>query len=675
MANPLSYGGSQPNKATAPVAAVNTLAPAVNHQKNTFYMPEPVLQTEKWADINPFMVFNSTLNDDIRFTSNVDQRPQSTFVSPVMSSFRKHRAYVAIPKSVIYQRLWHQIFVDPKKGDDIIARNCRAALNLPSLIGKFCNLPSGSSLSEIANNWIIAQLYLLYLSLSPDSLFAYLGIPIGIPRNSDGKSLSDVILAYLSEVAEGGYISTNATGSNRYQLNAVGLRLLFDDIQGGYFDDNFENLHIYDSSQQIVTSAPQYQSNFYAFFNLTGFTSFNIERVIAYQLACAQFFTSDDVDDVYTAQLYYQNLDGLVSSVFDSTGDYQFYHFEWNGISLRYEPYSASVINLMSNKLGVEDSLGDMSAFQYFRLLFEKRNSLRYGDMFNAARLQPLAVGDVTVPVSSNTFSAVDNVKATLVARFLNAVNSVRNTIKGYAQMLYGVVPDDCPIEPKFIAHSVVDFSSTLTTNTADAQGSQNVQISLHDGRPEFDIHLNQETIILGLSYYDCLMPYDSPISPFAFKIDRLDDFNPMLQNIGDQPVLGAMLYGNFNSLGSTPDTIFGYLQNDFEYKELFGRASGGYVDGSLSSPDGSFTSPSTWAMIRSPWRKSVSKSFNVPALDTGQINSSFIRNRSFEFDVFYKSLTGFGSSYYHFVCSYVNEFTPSRPMSFVSGLLFNSAI
>ena len=675
MANPLSYGGSQPNKATAPVAAVNSLAPAVNHQKNTFYMPEPVLQTEKWADINPFMVFNSTLNDDIRFTSNVDQRPQSTFVSPVMSSFRKHRAYVAVPKSVIYQRLWHQIFVDPKKGDDVVASNVRVALNLPALISKFCDLPSGESLSDTANNWIIAQLYLIYLALSPDSLFSYLGIPIGVPRNSTGKSLADVMLEYVSGLAEGGYISINASGSNRYQLNAVGLRLLFDDIQSGYYDDTFDNLRIYDSSKQIVTSAPEYQSKFYAFFNMSGFTSYNIERVIAYQLACAQFFTSDDVDDIYTAQLYYQNLDGLVSSIFDYDGDYSSYHFTWNGISLRYEPYSARVIALVSNRLGYDNNLGDLSAFHYFRLLFEKRNSLRYGDMFNAARLQPLAVGDVTVPVSSNTINAVDNVKATLVARFLNAVNSVRNTIKGYAQMLYGVVPDDCPMEPKFIAHSVVDFSSTLTTNTADAQGAQNVQISLHDGRPEFDIHLNQETIILGLSYYDCLQPYDSPVSPFAFKIDRLDDYNPMLQNIGDQPVLAAVLYGNFNSMGSTPDTVFGYLQNDYEYKQLTGRAHGAFVDGSLSNPDGSLVSPSTWAMIRSPWRSNVALTYNVPALDTSTISSSFIRNRSYEFDVFYKSLTGFGSSYYHFVCSYVNEFTPSRPMSFVSGILFNSAI
>ena len=208
MANPLSYGGSQPNRATAPVAAVNSLAPVTPHQKNTFFMPEQVLQTEKWADINPFMVFNTTLNDDIRFTSNVDQRPQSTFVSPVMSSFRKHRAYIAVPKSVIYQRLWHQIFVDPKKGDDVVFENCRACFFPKRLISALVANLTPSTVAD-GGTTIIKTLYLLNLIYGSDSLLSYLGLPVAAPRNSQtDESLPRIIFAYLTGLAgSGGYIA------------------------------------------------------------------------------------------------------------------------------------------------------------------------------------------------------------------------------------------------------------------------------------------------------------------------------------------------------------------------------------------------------------------------------------------------------------------------------------
>ena len=134
MANPLVYGGSQPNKATAPAAAVNSLAPAVARQKNTFYMPQQVLQTERFADIMPFFVMDCVPNDDVSFKSNVDQRPQSTFASPLMSQFRKHRGYIAVPKSVIFPRLWSKIFVNPKKGDDVDFDNVQAAFNPRTLV-------------------------------------------------------------------------------------------------------------------------------------------------------------------------------------------------------------------------------------------------------------------------------------------------------------------------------------------------------------------------------------------------------------------------------------------------------------------------------------------------------------------------------------------------------------
>ena len=274
--------------------------------------------------------------------------------------------------------------------------------------------------------------------------------------------------------------------------------------------------------------------------------------------------------------------------------------------------------------------------------------------------MQPLAVGDYTAPVVANEVSAIDMTEATLAQRFLHAVNSVRNTIRGYAQMLYGVQPDDVPVEPKFVAHKVVDLVADMVTNTAEDQGQIQINMNLHTSLPAFDIHLNQESVILGLSYYDALSLYPAYRSPFANKYERDDYFNPMLQNIGDQPIKTICLASGFvnSGLSLSIGSIFGYLQNDAEYKQMVSVARGGFAVNDLPS----------WAYIRR-----FDNDYQLSTEDPQDlvISSRFIRNQSSEFDEFFKSLSGNGVQYYHFICSYVNEIVTTAPMEYVSGVLF----
>lgn len=663
MANPLLYGGTQPNKATNPVAAVNNLNPAVPRQKNTFDLTHQRCQTERFADLTPFFVMNCVGNDDVMLTSNVDQRPVSTFASPLMTTFRKHRGYFAVPRSVIYKELWQQVFVNPKKGDDIDFGEVICSANIRSYYNDLItNLPSFTGSITLPDVKFFLGIVILLRYLCDDGILSYLDLsPIALRDTKEGGILSDFIWNLFQSFPDGDSTFSiefphpgDGSDIRFYDMKtSFGFNRFFDDVLSESFDLSNVGYVSLDSNVNWPTFPEAPTFSIYD-------GSVNLERLISYQMCCAQFFTSDDVDNVFTANLWRQNADGIVNSFFDSHTSAADITFTWNGLSLYYHPYSFYVFNLISS----EFENYPLTAFNYFSNLFQPHHSLRYGDMFNASRLEPLAVGDYSAAVSENAVSAVDVTKAILMQRFLNDVNATRNTIDGYNKLLYGVAPDDAPTEPRFVAHSVVEIGSSLVANTAEDQGNLNTNLVLHDGRKEFSVHLNQETILLGISWYDCVQLYANPLSPFALHIDRFDGFNPFLQNIGDVPVKLLLLPRLPGSIASLTQN-FGYLQNDFEYKQEINRAYGGYINGSLTgstSDSGPLNIYSTWAFIRR-------------FTDTSDefLSSDFIRNRNWEFDVFFKSLTGHGSQYFHFICSYVNEVLAARPMEYVSGILFNN--
>lgn len=688
MANPLLYGGSQPNAATNPTAGVNSTSPAVARQKNTFMMPQQVLQTERFSDIMPFFVMDCVPNDDVRLKVDTDLRA-ATFASPIMSQITKHRAYVAVPKSVIFPRLWSKMFVNPKKGDDVTFENVQAAVNFYNVQQRLLYLFQNTN----AAYDYFKLMRLVWELWSPYGLLPYLGLNV-FPAKSGYQTFVTLVESQFrgtTQFGENGKLMFRITGA-RGDTNVIERWFSIANANGwiGHGIDSafqfFDQLSSLDVSAQIYLQSATGTatlikdvstiSDFIGGFaramtilstNLPTNRLVNIQRLVAYQMACSQFFTSDDVDDVYTSDLWYQNLNGLVNSLANSRSS-GFFSFTYNGIDVMYEPYSYYTV---SEVLSSIDGPSHSYCVDYFLALFTPQSSLRYGDYFNAARLTPLAVGDVTAPVETSSVNAVDITRSILSARYLNVVNCVRNTIRGYAAAVWGVIPDDVPIEPKFVSHSSDVLVGTIVANTSgdqesgqNQQGTLNTNISLHSSHNEFSSHFNQDTILIGLTWYDALIAYPAPTEPFAFKIDRFDDFQPMLQNIGDQPIdMCCLLSSSEGYDGNFEDgTIFGYLQNDAEYKQSISRALGGYIDGSLP----------TWAYVRQfqEWMFGSGEGY-LPG--STMLSSYFIRSNYGEFDVFFKSLTGVGSSYFHFEVSYVNEILASRPMEYVSGILFQN--
>ena len=118
--------------------------------------------------------------------------------------------------------------------------------------------------------------------------------------------------------------------------------------------------------------------------------------------------------------------------------------------------------------------------------------------------------------------------------------------------------------------------------------------------------------------------------------------FNPMLQYIGDQPVYRGELNSdsNFNE-------VFGYLSRNSEYKQSYSIASGGFV----------YDLPS--------WANVVDFGPDYKLIPRKHQGTDFLRVYPFEFDKFYKTLSGLSlSSAFHFIVVYNNKVMASRPMA-----------
>lgn len=374
--------------------------------------------------------------------------------------------------------------------------------------------------------------------------------------------------------------------------------------------------------------------------------SINPLKPLAYQLCVAQYGSNDLVDNIYTADLYMQN---LRSVMFPSDDDFSTEPtYVYNGVSFEYD--------LMSHGSWYWSFISDhfsgslKRAYVVATMLFVMRRSLRFGDYFSTARPNMLAVGDMYINVSGGQISPVDLTKDLLMQRYLNSANYLGQRIDSLYASVYGVVPSDRPVCPRYISHRKVTLTSQITNNTADEQGKQSTNLvgyTSEDNNLGVDVFLDDYGVIISLLSYDVLPVYTSGIDSCYGFSDRFDYYNPQLQNIGDQPILGIELYGN----PSKAEYVFGYQMRNAELKYKVSRAHGGLVN---DLPGFIFRYPPRFY------------------LDNTKIGPDFIRDKPMFFDQLATRMTGSSpAQYYHFVVSCVNQVHAARRMQATPPILF----
>lgn len=648
---------------------------------NTFDLSYQNLLTARYGEITPFFAMSALGRDRIELRSSIDLRTY-TLAAPLMSQVRLKKSFFSVPMKAIMPNSWDYLFVNPVKGNDV-PDDAYCFVDLLELAHAVCSSGIKTTSAGIHEIHTFRAFMLVYLIFSKGGLLDYLGISTS--QFVDGFDFGEALRSYPS--TQDMTLATNSIDGlfdalcdwllfGKEQVN-VELRyhlddftksssassLVIKDLKTGKFDRSYLRDFFYTFFQHpeasLVTATGGNNGGFTSFCTVLSNTmqnlityleelsnngvscNVNLYKVIAYHMAVSQFYSNDHVDNVYSASLWLDNMRSLIYKV---SRIQQSDTFVLNGVPVRYDVFSNHFLMLLVNDISDlapgSTYADELMCFWYN--LFTFRNSLRYGDYFNSSRPQPLAVGDVNVPVVGSNVSVIDINKNLHIQRFLNAVNRVGSNIVDYAKGIFGYRPQAVDPAPNFISEEYFIIGKDEIDNNADDQGTVNTNLVSQDSRFAFDVNITDPSIIIGLCSFEVLGAYPYTIEKDNFHRDRYDMFNPFLQHIGDQKVSRLEL-----GFVDSEDVPFGYQVRYAEYKFRYPQQHGGFNDQGCA----------LWSLAYKN--------------RTDFLSEDFIRSYPVDFDKFYKSLAYCSlANYFHFQISFQNSVQANRAMDYQPTLL-----
>lgn len=383
---------------------------------------------------------------------------------------------------------------------------------------------------------------------------------------------------------------------------------------------------------------------------------FNYDALVAYQIACAHYFTNDKIDYIYTADLWRQMMWNYINVPGFGTQS-----FSYNGIDVKYDTLSGCIFDLVweaftddisnNNFTGIEPA-----NIEYIRNIFQYNRSLRYEDYFTGARAYPRAILDYNAPVVNNKVSVIDITKNILAQKLGNALNKVGNTIASQIKELRGVEMRQDYHNPFWMGHTddVIGTPESEGTGASlfDSESRNNSKlptVSQFRGSANTTVRemsFDRDGILICIQYFDIPRIYTNTIDRFTFVRNKFDEFNELFQFTGDQPIFLDELIAD-----AMHTEFFGYTGHDKQYKTDVPKAMGGFV----------FDLPG-WAFIADEGRDKS---------ELEHIGPSYIRSMQTEIDGLYQSLNGYSyDTYYHFICKTEVMASANRPMAKNPGIL-----
>lgn len=657
--NPLYNTNDSPNNSTQPTKSVNRQGVYVPRTHNTFDMSYFHYTTQKFGIYQPFFAMEAVAGDKIPLHSshNVRSLPMS---SPFLSELKLNKDYFMVPMQAILPNTWEYIFKNPTQGDDVPDdANCLfPAFSVDTdwnfidyLFAQMCSV----DVSVYDRFW---WLLTSELFLSQGSLLAQLGYHINplIYVDKHEKTMS------FDE-----FFDTVCRSITNFRISIDGVSYTFDSqiVPSPSFSDKLNVtlsqilslLRSYGSRASILSLTFDQSTDIFktpdislvdrsfpTFASIDSFgTDINISRVLAYQMSCCQFYVNPQVDFLYNAQLYRDNLWTLMK-IANPNLNVQF--FTMNGIQVPYDYASKCYMYAMLNNLALGDpEIIVSSYYDWFSALFGHRESLRFGDYFTDSRTRPLALGDDSIEVANdNSVSVIDVSKKIVYQRFRNAVVKLGNNFGDYLRGIFGTTPSPDYHFPKFISHQ--DFvigGFEVANNTSDDQGKLVTNLNTRDDTFAFEVEVDMPCVLIGISYFSVPRVYMQTKDRQFFHRDRYDMFNPMLQYIGDQ-----IVYNHERTDYRPNDEIFGYQSRNNEYKQRYSVVSGAFS-----------TKLPAWTFVAD----SVTNPVDYVAVSATQ-SPEFIRAHDYEFNRFFAALSGYSlANSFHFIVVYNNKCMATRPM------------
>lgn len=653
--NPLYQSNDSPNNSTQPTKSVNRQGVYVPRTHNTFDNSYYHFTTQKFGQYEPFFVMEGVPGDTIPLHSshNVRSLPMS---SPFLSELKLNKDYFMVPMQAILPNTWEYIFKNPTQGDDV-PEDANCLLPAFTLDDGDASLLSGlfDFVRKTTNSLEDRLRILLVLEMfcSQGSLLAKCGYHLNpIINNRSFDDFFDSVIADIQEL------------SLTVEINNELISLTYEEgVQPAFYSGQISIyqalslLRSYGSLCRIdsISVSPDAVINkLFLYSGLPTFpsredfgTDINLKRILSYQLACSQFYVNPQVDFLYNAQLYRDNIYTLWRNCMQEVGyasDPTF--FSMNGVLVPYDYLSMNYLQRISD-IVIQDDLGDCVGefYDFWNAILGYRESLRFGDYFTDSRTRPLALGDDSIEVSQdNNVSVIDVSKKIVYQRFRNAVVKLGNNFGDYLRGIFGTTPSPDYHYPKFISHQDFNIGGfEVANNTADGQGDLVTNLNTRDDTFAFEVQIDMPCVLIGISYFSVPRVYMQTKDRQFFHRDRYDEFNPMLQYIGDQ-----IVYNHERTDLRPNDEIFGYQSRNNEYKQRYGIVSGGF---STKLPAWTFVADSLFNPI------------DHIAVSNTQ-SPDFIRAHDYEFNRFFAMMSGFSlANSFHFIVVYNNKCMSTRPM------------
>lgn len=649
---------------------------------NSFGWSPKVFQTQRFGDIQPFFFYDGVPNDRKLSFRNMHSLNAFPLKSPLLNDIYYNKDYFRVPRKCILPNAWDYIYRNPIKGNDV-PDDVNSLFDVKLFLKKCIGETSESNLwNQVIDTGAKAEsfmyrLLLLSVVISNGSLFDVCRCPLTFVFVRDDSlsrffyNVLDFDALWLQVYNKLHTIApawsmlvqfTDASAQNVFWKadNIEDFRkLLYFMFSGSHtFGFPVSSIDAIESLRKafkdvIETNySIQYFDKLWAY--LTSPDLLNIYRIIAYQLVCAQYFTNDSIDEIYSAQRWMDNQGKLVGTLFGTIAGAEVKPtFRMDGVDIPYDVHSKKYLSRAMDE--IPNILNGSDIFYYFMNLFSFNFSLRQGDYFMTGKVLPLAVGDNNIAVVNNKVNVVDVTRSIVMQRFRNAVNQVGSDLKDYMKKVFGVEPHERDIQPYWIAsckHRVNEVGLESTASSSDTPLGTRVSNLMHnDSRYEFTVDIDDASLVIGLSSFEVEQVYPNAVDLHNVKNDRFEMFNPAVQNIGDQDLKANMLSPDVPRI--TSSGVWCYKGRYAEYKESFSSLHGGFRN---NLPSWSF-------QFRPAMFDGYGSSFHI--------NSQFIRHFPTEMDKFCTILTGITyGNYFHFIISYRNQLEVNRPMFRHPGIL-----
>lgn len=404
----------------------------------------------------------------------------------------------------------------------------------------------------------------------------------------------------------------------------------------------FSGNNIYEHLDEFDQEAEPFANGYYM----------NIGKILAYQQIVAEYYTNDHIDNVFSSELFMENLRSVMYPVDFADGNSITREpvFSYNGRAVEYDyiSYGSFWTSLIST---VFDGKANRQHV-WMTLMLLLRRSLRWGDLFATARPHMLAISDqLGIDVKNGMVSPIDVTKNLLLQRYLNAANYIGQGFIQYMASMFGVKPSDSGSRPRFVSHKKIVIGNQITNNTANDQGKQTTNLIGLGEKQSMDVYCDDFGYLITLVSFDTLPVYDRGIDSTFHFADRFDYFNPMMENIGDQPIRVSELMGNPSYYNDT----FGWTMRNAQYKFKVSKTHGAFVN---SLPG---------YLIHYPLESYIGEIGSDINIDP-----DFIRDKPIYLDRVLPVSTGTSpANYYHFIVSVVNEVKAARKITATPSVLF----